>query len=165
MADWHQIQQLTDGSQLIGVSGTGSPPEKYLVTYQCLGLVKTPAISEPSLSSFHQLEIYLHLNYPRVQPRLTWLTEIFHPNILSPSQNGGVCIGAWTPAESLTALIIRIGEMVQYKSYNSHDPLDPEAAAWTLQHADLLPIDQRQLTSEPPAPCNVHAIEYIEVAV
>ncbi len=142
-ADWEAMKRLTGESPLFRVLSWGTPPERYVVTLSCRGLVKSPDALQPTVSSEHQFEIYLHEHYPRIQPRLTWLTDIFHPNILSPRQNGGVCIGTWTPAESLDQLCVRIAEMVQFKSYNPNDALNLEAADWVRRHPTQLPIDTR----------------------
>lgn len=145
LADWEGMKRLAAESPLLTISWTKAPSELYVVTYRCKGLVKSPESGQLVITAFHQCEIYLHANYPRQQPHLTWLTEIFHPNILSHSRNGGVCIGNWTPAESLPSLCLRIGKMIQYRSYNPNDPLDLEAAEWARQNRDRLPIDDRAL--------------------
>ncbi len=144
-ADWEGMKRLGREAPLLDVRSEGEPPERYVVTYHCKGLLLAPGMTQPSISSFHQIEVYLHANYPRQQPRLTCLTEIFHPNILSYSRNGGVCIGGWTPAELLPELCLRIGEMIQYRSYNPDDPLDVKAAAWARQHPGYFPVDPRPL--------------------
>ncbi len=91
------------------------------------------------------MEIYLYKIYPRRPPQLKWLTNVFHPNIIPPHKNGGVCIGWWTTAETLDSLCVRIGEILQYKAYNLDDPLDEEAADWVKNHLDILPVDERDL--------------------
>jgi ubiquitin-protein ligase len=78
---------------------------------------------------------------------LTWRTAIFHPNILSGNRNGGVCLGGWSPAETLADLCIRLAEMIQYKNYNTDDPLDLQAAAWAAQNRAHFPIDGRPIIS------------------
>lgn len=145
-ADWESIQRLVEESRFIEIGQRmGSPPEKYLVTFHCKGLMRAAGAVQPSISSSHQVEIYLHQQYPRIQPRLTWRTAIFHPNILSGDRNGGVCIGGWSAAETLADLCVRLAEMVQYKRYNPRDPLDPEAAEWAVEHFLDLPIDERPI--------------------
>lgn len=139
------MKRLDRESTLIDVQGDGEPPELYVVTYHCKGLMRVPGMAQPSISTFHQIEVYLHANYPRQQPRLTCLTEIFHPNILSRSRNGGVCIGAWSPAELLPELCLRIGDMIVYRSYNPDDPLDLEAAAWARRYPSYFPVDTNPL--------------------
>jgi len=139
------MRQLTADSPFVQFTPFGEPPERYIVTLTCKGVGKAPGAPRPHLTTQHQFEIYLHAQYPRIQPRLTWQSNIFHPNIMPPEKNGGVCIGGWTPAETLAQLCLRLGEMVQYKSYNTRDPLDVEAARWAAQFEHLFPIDTRPL--------------------
>lgn len=132
-------------SSLIEVAAAGDPPERYYVTYYCRSLIRLAGQQQPSCSSRHQVEIYLHRDYPRRPPALKWLTDIFHPNILPPLMNGGVCIGWWSASETLDMLCLRIGEMLQFKSYSLNDPLYEEAAAWVRMNEELLPVDERSL--------------------
>ena len=143
-AEWQRMLILNDNSELVEVQALGDPPEKYIVTFSCKGLIWNEKESEPSIGENHRMKIYLHKNFPRFPPKLTWLTDIFHPNILPPSKNGGVCIGNWTPAETLDQLCIRIGEMIQYRNFSITDALNTEAAAWVASHMDMFPIDLRE---------------------
>ena len=160
-ADWEAMKVLAERTACFDIAWNGHvPPEAYQVTFHCRGLFRAPGASQPSISSVHQAAIFLHVTYPRQQPRITWKTEIFHPNILSASRNGGVCIGSWTPAETLPDLCVRLAEMIMYQSYNPHDPLDLEAAAWAVQHADALPVDTRDvLTGFTPAHQSIQQLE------
>ena len=143
-AEWQRMQIFSDNSEFIDVQPLGDPPEKYIVSYYCKGLIWPEGDAEPSISENHRLEIYLHKNFPRYPPKLTWLTDIFHPNILPPSKNGGVCIGKWTPAETLDQLCIRIGEMIQYRNFSITDALNTEAAAWVSVHMDRFTVDLQE---------------------
>lgn len=145
-ADMQKIVALRSHAELLTINYDGPLPQTYTVTYSCRGLYIPAGGTVPVVTNHHVMEAYLHNLYPRFPPRLSWKTPIFHPNILSPQRNGGVCIGSWSPQEGLDQLLIRIGEMVQYKSYNSEDPLDPHAAAWARANAHLLPVDSRPLT-------------------
>ena len=82
----------------------------------------------PKIGEKHQVEIYLHNQYPQRWPGMKWLTPIWHPNI--NHLNGSVCIDAawWTASRSLDRLVIMLGEMVQYKNF--HD--DPDQTALSL---------------------------------
>lgn len=142
-SDFVKMSELSAASHLIDIACDGNPPERYTVTYKCKGMIWQPGSPSPSVSAHHQLSIYLHHSYPRLPPALKWLTPIFHPNILSPDKNGGVCIGCWSPSETLADLCVRIGEMVQYKNYNDKDPLDLAAAEWVALNRQLLPVDNR----------------------
>ena len=148
LKDLQMLTELDQSSDLIEVQHTGDPPLKYIVTYHCTSLIWLEGSSSPSYANRHQLEIYLHREYPRRPPALKWLTDIFHPNVMPPKKNGGVCIGGWSAAETLDNLCLRIGEMLQYKSFNLDDPLNEEAAEWAKEHLDSFPVDRRQLLKQ-----------------
>src|SRR5262249_593722 len=40
---------------------------------------------------------------------------------------------------------VRIGRMIAYQEYNSKSPLNGLAAKWSEQHANLFPVDTRDL--------------------
>jgi len=72
------------------------------------------------------------------------LSPVFHPNI-DPQK---ICIGDhWNAGQSLVQLIVRIGEMITYQSYNVKSPLNGEAAAWVQSHQDQLPLEKIDLTA------------------
>lgn len=132
----------------------GWPPERYLVTFSCKGIVGVDRRGRPKFGSDHQVEIYLHSQYPQRWPGLKWLTPIWHPNI--NHLNGTVCIDAawWTAGRSLDRLVLMMGEMIQYKNFHDDPkappfPWDPEAARWSrayrLDHPRAFPVDTREL--------------------
>src|SRR5207247_1798012 len=93
----------------------------------------------------HLVEIALPRNYPRVPPQCRMLTPIFHPNIAPHA----VCIGDhWSAGEPLSSIIVRIGEMIAYQSYNTKSPLNGEAARWVSEHVEELPLDPVSLLPE-----------------
>ena len=145
-SDYQSIRDEFAGHPFITVTPVqGDPPEEYVIEYRVRGLELDPATNRPKPRDRHRARIYLHRDYPRRPPQIIWRTPIFHPNILSASDGGGVCIGAWTPSESLADLVLRVGEMIQFRSYNPDDVLNPEAAAWAEAHAAALPVDDRPL--------------------
>ncbi len=120
----------------------GNPPEKYTIEFRVRGLVLT---GEKTFTpgDVHRAEVFLPLDYPRRQPLCRMTTPAFHPNI-DPQK---ICIGDhWSAGQSLAALIVRIGEMIAYQSYNVKSPLNAEAAAWADQHMDQLPLEQKDLS-------------------
>lgn len=147
MSDHQALLSLADANPLIEVRATGFAYDRYTVTYHCKGLLWLPGRPCPSITTNHRLDVYLHVNYPRLPPRLQWLTDIFHPNILPPTMNGGVCIGRWSPAETLDQLILRIGEMIQYRNFSTQDALNLRAAAWADQNRHALPVDDTPLVA------------------
>ena len=107
----------------------------------------------PKYGSIHQVQIYLHNQYPQRWPGMKWLTPIWHPNI--HHLNGSVCIDAawWTASRSLDRLVIMLGEMIQYKNFHDDPtkppfPWDPDAARWSRQyrmtHPGVFPVDKQR---------------------
>ncbi len=144
--DHESMKKLRLASPFIDFTAYVEPHERYLVTFRCKGLVwKNGA---PAFSVYHQVEIYLRSEYPTQQPRLRWLTPIFHPNILGSDHRhnpGKVCFGKWTPSMFLGDLCIKLAEMIQYKNYGTVSPLNMEAAVWANENVHRLPVDKRDL--------------------
>lgn len=136
-SDWEQIQKDFAGHKNIIVTPEGTePPEKYHVTYFVNGIYLLPDGRIETLGR-HEVEITLHADYPRYKPICKILTPIWHPNF----RDGQICIGdIWGAGESLTDIIINIGDMIQYKSWNSSSPLSADAADWALQNKHLFPV-------------------------
>lgn len=156
--DYELIQEVAARSDLIQFKANserpGLPPERYIITYNCKGLVGIDHKGNPRIGEKHQVEIYLHSQYPQRWPGMKWLTPIWHPNI--NHLNGSVCIDAawWSASRSLDRLVIMLGEMVQYKNFHDDPtkapfPWDMEAARWCRQyrkkHPNFFPLDKREL--------------------
>ncbi len=157
-ADHKRMQDMAAHSDLIEFKTKsqrkGLPPERYIITYKCKGIIGVDGKGNPKLGSKHQVEIYLHNQYPQRWPGMQWLTPIWHPNI--NHHNGSVCVDAawWTASRSLDRLVLMIGEMVQYKNFHDDPtkppfPWDPEAARWSRgyrqKNPQAFPVDSREL--------------------
>ena len=157
-ADLVRMQELAAQSDFISFKASsarpGLPPEKYVVTYTCKGITGVDRAGNPQFGNRHQVEIYLHNQYPQRWPGMKWLTSVWHPNI--NHLNGTVCVDAawWTASRSLDRLVLMIGEMVQYKNFHDDPtkppfPWDPEAARWSREyrkkHPRAFPVDKREL--------------------
>ncbi len=157
-ADHKRMVDMAAQSDLIEFKTTearkGLPPERYIVTYKCKGIVGVDKNGKPKMGNKHQVEIYLHNQYPQRWPGMQWLTPVWHPNI--NHLNGSVCVDAawWTASRSLDRLVIMIGEMVQYKNFHDDPtkppfPWDPEAARWSRKYRQenpaAFPVDTREL--------------------
>jgi len=157
-ADNKRMVDMAAQSDLIEFKTTearkGLPPERYIVTYKCKGIIGVDKNGKPKMGSKHQVEIYLHNQYPQRWPGMQWLTPVWHPNI--NHHNGSVCVDAawWTASRSLDRLVIMIGEMVQYKNFHDDPtkppfPWDPEAARWSRKYRQenpaAFPVDTREL--------------------
>lgn len=145
MADYQKIKENFTGSKYVKIEVLqGNPPEKYRITYNLKGLcVENGNIVE---RHNHVAEIYLNNNYPREKPKCTLLTPIWHPNFGSY-----ICIGDhWAAGESLSDIIVQIGDMIQYKVYNPKSPLNAQAARWSVENRNLFPLSNIDIMN--PAP-------------
>ncbi len=156
--DYERMRETVARTSLISFEAMslqpGLPPERYIVSYRCKSIISVNAKGKPNFGEHHQVEIYLHSQYPQRWPGLKWLTPIWHPNI--NHINGSVCIDAawWTAARSLDRLVIMMGEMLQYKNFHDDPtkppfPWDAEAAKWCREYRkkypNAFPVDHREL--------------------
>jgi predicted Zn finger-like uncharacterized protein len=139
------------------IQSDGDPPERYQLEYRInsLRMVGTDLHEVQS----HIVEVSLPRNYPRTPPQCRMLSPVFHPNIAPHA----ICVGDhWGPGESLESIVIRIGEMLAYQSYNVKSPLNGEAARWVEQNKHRVPLDAVSLLPEDdshPAPApNSHGM-------
>ena len=135
------------------VQAQGTPPETYQVEYHLRSLrMKDDQLYEVQS---HLVEIHLPRNYPRLPPQCRMLTPIFHPNIAPHA----ICIGDhWSAGEPLWSIVARIGEMIAYQSYNTKSPLNGEAARWTAENLDRLPLDAFSMLLEETSPAASHPL-------
>ncbi len=169
-ADFQLIQELNARSDLIHAEPVivrpGLPPEHYVVSFKCKSIIGVDEKKRPVFGEQHQVDIYLHNQYPQRWPGMKWLTPIWHPNI--NHLNGSVCIDAawWTASRSLDRLIIMLGEMLQYKNFHDDPtkppfPWDMEAARWCKEYREkspnVFPLDKRELLR--PERIKVRAVE------
>ncbi|MBN1352752.1 hypothetical protein JXJ21_25410 [candidate division KSB1 bacterium] len=141
-SDYQRLKSQFNGWSLIKLrAAIGTPPEKYQIEYNIRGIYATP---DGRLLERHQhlLEIKLGLEYPRRPPQCRLLTPIFHPNFNATE----VCTqDSYAASEGLDDLIIRIGRMIAYQSYNTKSPLNGLAAKWAAKHSSKLPVDPREI--------------------
>lgn len=128
----------------------GSLPERYFVNFKNIKGIKlakdsTPENKKVETIDNHRMEIYLHIDYPRLKPQSYILTKIFHPNFRMASPHD-ICIGDyWASGETLVDIIYQVGEMIQYQNYNVKSPLNGIAAKWARENQNLFPIDNKDL--------------------
>ena len=141
-ADYEQIKKDFTGHPYVIVKPSNDElPEKYDITYFVNGIYLLPDGRVETLGR-HEVQITLHAEYPRYKPICTISTPIWHPNF----RDGQICIGdIWGAGESLSEIIINIGDMIQYKSWNSSSPLSAEAAEWAMKNKLLFPVGSLEL--------------------
>jgi ubiquitin-protein ligase len=139
-ADWNAVRGEFSGHPNVTVEPLGPvPPERYRVTYHLRGLALRG--EQPVFVDQHVCEIQLSLGYPREQPVVVPMTPIFHPNV-----GQQYCIADyWSAGETLVDVIAKVGDIIQYRTYNTKSPLDATAAYWAEQHPELFPVGQVEL--------------------
>jgi ubiquitin-protein ligase len=143
-ADHQRVRELfTEHPRIQLVAAEGEPPEKYTFEFQVQSLV--PTVGDAfERQPVHRAEVFLPMDYPRRPPFCRMITPVFHPNI-DPQK---ICIGDhWSAGQSLAHLVVRIGEMLCYQSYNVKSPLNAKAAAWAEQNVASLPLERVDLTA------------------
>lgn len=137
-SDYEAVRRLARVHPRIDVEGvSGNPPHKYVLAMHIRSLREVD--DDISVAEHHRLEIVLPQTYPRDAPICRMLTPVFHPNIAPHA----VCIGDhWTAGESLSTMILRVGEMLAFQSYNVKSPLNGRAARWAEENLNRLPIDK-----------------------
>lgn len=144
--DLRQVSELiaNSGGSLKLISKTGNPPYEYIIEYRCKGIEQVNG-NNPVYRNTHQVKIILGTNYPREKPDAKFLTPIFHPNVFS---NQNVCLGNyWTPGETVTELILRIGKIIQYSKdvLNLKSPANGTAKTWASNNMSRFPVDTQTL--------------------
>jgi ubiquitin-protein ligase len=139
-ADHEALRRLAHLHPKIEIEGVfGNPPERYLLRLQVTSLRERAGMIERATE--HRLEVTMPRGYPRDAPLFRMLTPVFHPNVAPHA----VCIGDdWTASEALDTLIMRVGEILSYQSYNTKSPLNGRAAQWVDEHPAELPIDAEE---------------------
>lgn len=136
-ADWKQVKKDFENHPNIVIEPLGpEPPERYKITYYVKGVY---ALDDGRIAFLekHIVEIYLHAEYPRYKPICKILTPIWHPNF----RDDQICIGdIWGAGESLSHIIVNIGDMIQYKSWNAFSPLSADAAKWAIENKEHFPV-------------------------
>lgn len=137
-ADYDQVRETFSGHPhvLVQTIGEARPPESYRVAYRLRGLHLVG--EQPDYLELHELEIMLPRRYPADRPYVVPLTPIFHPNI-----RDYYCIADyWAAGTGLADVIVKLGDMIQWRIYNTASPLDAAAAKWAAEQeqAGLFPI-------------------------
>jgi hypothetical protein len=148
VADLAHMNDLIDQTSIVSFRAEGDPPETYHLMISAPGIA-LDRDGELTVRRVHRCTVYLHSEYPRRPPVISWLTPIMHPNILPPERNGGVCLGSWSAGESLADVVRRLVDLVTYRNFNSDDALDKAAAAWIVEHGVTRGSDLESLIGQP----------------
>lgn len=135
-ADHAALVTAFAGHSNIQIATVGAiPPERYRVLYLVPGLTLSPD-NRPMRTAQTIVDIYLTPEYPRAQPYLTAATPVFHPNF-----GAHVCIADyWSASQTLVDIVVQVGDMIQWRSFNTRSPLNAVAARWAVENEHQLPI-------------------------
>lgn len=135
-ADYDELVRAFAGHPHVAVQPLGPPPpDRYQVIYRVPAVVTTPQ-NELAIRHQHIVQLTLPSGYPREKPYCTIDSPVFHPNF-----GNYICIADfWTPSQSVVDVIVQIGDMLQYKLFNTRSPLNALAARWASDNIDRLPI-------------------------
>jgi hypothetical protein len=141
-ADAQQLIAAFSGHPHIRIEPVGAePPERYRVVYDLPGLWLDRATNAIQVRNQHVVEIYLPPEYPREKPYCTCANPVFHPNF-----GNYVCIADyWSPGQALVDVVVQIGDMLQFKTFNTDSPLNAVAARWASTNPGQVPLSNIDL--------------------
>lgn len=118
---------------------------RYEITYNFKSIVNIDKENAPIYGNEHKAEIFLPPAYPAATdpPMLTMTTDIWHPNIQRHGPMvGRVCVNSKSISAhyGLDDLILRLGEILQWKNYLAEErdpyPEDAVIAKWVREYAE-----------------------------
>jgi ubiquitin-protein ligase len=128
-ADYGSIRETFSGHSNVKVAPVGSrrPPEVYEIEYSVPGLRLEDGKAVPAKT--HLVELMLPRRYPAEAPYAVPKTPVFHPNIREY-----YCIADdWRAGTPIVDVILKMGDMIQWRDYNLASPLNDEAADWAAK--------------------------------
>lgn len=118
-------------------------PCEYLIHYKLKTIIGIEKDQSPLYGDRHTVNITFPPKYPIESPLLYMKSEVWHPNIKSEGRYAGRICGntkGFGVNFDLTMLVMRIGEILQYKNYHAtHTPPFPEdakVADWVTSYAE-----------------------------
>ena len=120
-------------------------PTKYRITYRLKSIIGINKDQSPVFGQEHTAEITLPPGYPGASdpPLCVMTSDVWHPNIRAHEPfKGRICVNskAISAAHGIDDLVLRIGEILQYKNYLAEDrppyPEDVIVAKWVREYAE-----------------------------
>ena len=118
-------------------------PVRYRVHYHLKSIVAIDEAQMPVYGDHHIVDFELPPGYPMETCRAYMVSDIWHPNIVSKGKDKGrICTQSdkFGTLYELPQLILRIGEILQYKNYLAEliepFPFDLEVAKWVREFAE-----------------------------
>ncbi|MBL7798550.1 MAG: hypothetical protein JNJ90_18790 [Saprospiraceae bacterium] len=129
------------------IAETVSPlriPVVYHIHYRIRSIVGIDEAQNPVYGDHHVLSLALPPQYPLEGCKIYMLTDIWHPNVKWEGKYKGRVCGnteSFGLSYSLYQLVLRVGEILQYKNYHAIPdeepyPEDLTVAKWVLEFAE-----------------------------
>jgi ubiquitin-protein ligase len=138
-SDYADLKTYFANDPDIDIQGVGPAPySKYMIVYRVPSLRLTSQ-NVPRIVTQTVVEISLPAIYPKVAPvaRTVAGDVVFHPNFNANK----ICLtDEWSPAIKLVDLVLEISDLLQWRKFNVHDPLNAEAVRWSEAHKHELPL-------------------------
>ena len=149
-SDYTKVLKLIadSGGTLKLIRSLGQPPTCYTIEYQCPSLTQN-SVGQVITRGLHQVEITLGANYPLEKPTARMLTPVFNPHVF-PTH--AICLGGvWSAAETLDALILRIGALLQLdpRVLDVRSPANGVANDWVQQNRARIPLGNVSFRAQP----------------
>jgi ubiquitin-protein ligase len=138
-SDYADLKSNFANDPEIDIQGIGPAPyNKYMIVYKVPSLRLTSQ-NVPRIVTQTVVEISLPSVYPKVAPVARTIAGdvVFHPNFNANK----ICLtDDWSPAIKLVDLVLEISDLLQWRKFNVHDPLNAEAVVWSESHMNELPL-------------------------
>jgi ubiquitin-protein ligase len=165
-AELEAMQALQAASSILGFESTGSPPDRYTLTFRgrgvCRSLSSTQAIE---YLDQHRVEIRLPYAYPQRPPDIRWLTAVFHPNISFSGLIKLKDVGLpWDRDLGLDVICERLWDVARLAFLDLERATNFSAKKWFTERRTIaLPTDPRPLRDKVP-PSGVNIVRYERTA-
>ena len=137
--DYRDLRTIFDADPLVEIIAIGPvPSEKYRIVYKVPSL-RLDSKGQPIRVDATVVEIELPQGYPKLPPVARTIAGdvVFHPNFNSTK----ICLADhWAAATQLVDLVREIGEMLQWEKFNIRSPLNAQAAQWSQEHKNEIPL-------------------------
>jgi hypothetical protein len=148
-SDLLELAPLPRGLFGDGALEPAAAPDRFLASFHCLGLVRSPGGKILEAERF-ALGVHFPPDYLRSADAfrvLAWLDprNVWHPNI--SDRLPLICIGHLAPATSLVEILERCFDVITYNAVtmDERNALNHAACAWARRNTERFPVDPRPL--------------------
>ena len=140
-SDYQSLVDAFAGHPHIQVNPVGPlPPERYRIVYTVPGLRSRPTAARPGPSRPRSTSACPRGTRGEAVPDHP--DAVFHPNF-----GAHICIADfWSPSQSLLDIVVQVGDMLQWRTYNVRSPLNAVAANWAQENTHQLPVGNADVT-------------------